>query len=217
MKRLLLIILLGSQMLPLTSADETRFSVGCLVLGANIPKVRQAGLYLLEQLVSRTHTDPLMPQGWMMLDNSLRNAPPFLWLMVGPRAETDPELILRLQRFIATGGTIFAESDGSLQGDGLLKSLHQGIFAKSTQKNLQSGELLTRTFYIIPPSVINPIRIMKSQGRIACIESSQPLLETMIDNENATRMGVNIVIYTLTGSYKDDLTHVKYLMRRRKN
>ena len=55
-------------------------------------------------------------------------------------------------------------------------------------------------------------------GAWATDENAQPLLPTLPDDPNqrtyAFRVGVNIVMYTLTGNYKADQVHIPALLER---
>lgn len=202
------------------AAESSRFKVGCLVLGTVSSSYMNSGQTLLKELNFRTQVDPDIPAAWKKMDSSLKGSPPFLWLIIGPGANIDKVLMQKLQRFMASGGTVLAEADGSPMAISHLKRLRHQLFSNKKIKRLKDGSLLTRTFYIVPTSISNSYKVLLNSGRLVWIESDRSLLlgigSSGMSREYSIRMGINIVLYTLTGSYKDDLTHLRYLMRRKK-
>lgn len=220
---ILLLLVLGAG--PNLKGEEApRFSIGSMVIGTESAKFMEAGQYLLHELNLRTQVDPKVPGAWKKIDSTLKDSPPFLWIIVGPGAQFKDEFITRLQRFMASGGTILAEADGSALGVANLDQLRHRLFVKKKVKKLKGGDLLTRTFYIVPANISAKYQVFSSSGRVVWIESKKSLLLNLRSSassgsmmrEYSVRMGINIVLYTLTGNYKDDLTHLRYLMRRRK-
>jgi hypothetical protein len=175
---------------------------------------------LIFELKNRTQVDP-RDKAWSWTSaTELDKAPPLLWIFVGPKGSIEPELVQNLQRYIENGGTIVVEGMAA-SSRYRLRELQQKVFGDDNIHALKEDDLLTRTFYILPPSFSSQLKTVIKSGRVVWVESSQPLLRqlenTSPQREMRIRSCINICLYTLTGSYKDDLTHLKYLMRRRKS
>lgn len=203
--------------------DRNRFAMACMALGQEVSQLRSAGITFLEELEMRTQVDPLVPEGWVEADHDLKNAPPFLWLRVSSDADTEQAPIEALKRFMAAGGTVLAESDGREGGIRNLADIERRLFGEDKVEFLEAGSLITRTFYILPDHQAARYRVFRRANRTRWIATDLPLLQLISGqagggelSEYAVRTAVNIVMYTLTGTYKDDLTHLRYLMRRKK-
>jgi hypothetical protein len=94
------------------------------------------------------------------------------------------------------------------------------VFPDQKLRALKQDELLMRTFYILTPKMSSSLKTISRAGRVVWVEAARPLLKGLsrstAQREQRLRTCVNIVLYALTGSYKDDLTHLKFLMRRQK-
>jgi hypothetical protein len=202
----------------LSSSELSRFSVGGLNLGESIATLNQGKDELIKELQRRTQVDPDLQKGWVWVNQDLKNAPPFLWIVLKTSSLYDKELPQRLQRFMAMGGTIFVENASFSQKE--LTELREKVFPKKEARSVDKDELLTRTFYILPPDISTKFKTLRQAGRVVWVESPGPLLSKLSgssrEREMAVRSSINLVLYSLTGSYKDDLTHMRYLMRRRK-
>lgn len=193
-------------------------------MAAAEPQLLAGGEFLVQELNRRTQVDPFPDGGFRMLTAELEDVPPFLWIAVGAGARIDQALSEKLERFMASGGTVFAEPDGSAVALEKLRNLAGRLFRDQAPKPLSEGDLPARTFYFLSPASMEKLRIKKAAGRLVWIDSSVPVLKALAEHgkessemgEEAIRASINIVMYTLTGSYKDDLTHVRYLLRRRK-
>jgi hypothetical protein len=201
---------------------ETRFSMGAIVLGAKQSAYQVGGDQVLKELRIRTHIDPKDQNAWKWLtEKTLEKSPPFLWIVIGNRAKITPELVSGLQRFLFSGGTVLVEAERSHQAQFVLGELRKKVFYKKKITVVKDKELITRTYYILPKTTANTLKTIKYSDRILWIESNVPILTHVKPHysstrETAIRTAINVVLYTLTGSYKDDLTHLKYLMRRKK-
>jgi len=214
------ILLVGLIHLKVSEGSElSRFSVGGLNIGENVVVLNRGKDDLLRELERRTQVDPDVQAGWVWVSQSLENSPPLLWLVLKNAALADRELPQRLQRFMAMGGTVFIENAGLGQDE--LNAFRELVFPDKSAAAVAKDELLTRTFYILPPEVAARFKTVRQAGRVVWIESPMPMLSRLSgvtnDREMSIRAAINIVLYALTGSYKDDLTHMRYLMRRRKN
>lgn len=201
--------------------ETSRFSISGLTLGISKVRLNTSVSTLIQALNTRTQVDPFIKDGWKWTNSDLKSGSPFLWAFLGSSYSVKNDIVQSLQRYIALGGTVFFESDGSPRANQQLIHLRKKVFFSDKSVRLKKGDLLTRTFYILPKSLASKFKILKKAGRVVWIESEQPLLVTLNgrgdQREMGTRAAINIVLYSLTGNYKDDLTHLKYLMRRKKN
>lgn len=207
------------------AAQDSRFAMGYLALGTAEAPLARGCARLLQELNARTQVDPA-PEGAQAVKPDLAAPPPFLWIGVGPAAGLDEALVERLQRFLAAGGTVFAEPDGAPGSLERLRELAGRVFPGRGPEQLKDGDLLTRTFFFLAPATAPLLRARLEAGRVAWVDACVPVGRAMdvgarvtggaMSDEEAVRLGVNMAVYTLTGSYKDDLTHLRYLFRRRK-
>ena len=200
------------------ASELSRFSVGGLNIGESTSILNQGKYELIKELQRRTQVDPDLQKGWIWVNQDLEKVPPFLWIVLKSGSLYDKDLPQRLQRFMAMGGTVFIENTSFSQKE--LSELRGLVFPDKEARGIGKDELLTRTFYILPPDVSSRFRTLRQAGRVVWIESPGPLLSRLAgnsrDREMSVRAAINLVLYSLTGSYKDDLTHMRYLMRRRK-
>jgi hypothetical protein len=228
--RILFIVLLPLGSLPIDAnsfdlvdhheeKDLSRFDLGGLNLRKTSPP-QESARQLLRELNQRTQVDPHDDAWHWMSSKDILKAPPLLWIFVDGQTIISKEVIDPLQRYLSNGGTIIIEGTGPTSQN-TMRSLREALFTKEEIRPLASDALLTRTFYILPPNISSSLKTMLKGGRVVWIESHSPLLSDLNRNHASREMKVraclNIVLYTLTGNYKDDLTHLKYLMRRRKS
>jgi hypothetical protein len=201
------------------AASSTRFGGALLLLGEGLASSERDSLLLSKTLEQRTQVDPEL-KPWLLVDElELGKAPPFLWVMVAPGAMWSEDLGEKLRRYIARGGTLMVEMSHAA-AQPLLAELRAQVFPDKSLGLLRSDALLTRTFYILPPESARALGTISSAGRVVWVETTRPLLKGLAQSaaqrEQRLRACINIVLYALTGSYKDDLTHLKFLMRRKK-
>lgn len=201
-------------------AGDTRFGLSVLVLGEKPANLKEDLDLFSRELKIRSHVDPPNP-GWTSVNpDNLFEASPFLWVILGARAGVPEQLPGDLRRFISIGGTVVVEGSG-LEAPGTLNQLRRRVFDQDGEADrVAPDDLITRTFYILKPESSRRVRSLHRSGRVVWMESRSSVLQGLdlsrADRENRIRLGVNLVLCALTGSYKDDLTHIKYLMRRRK-
>ncbi len=208
-------------LLPVVRAEDSRFSLGIVALGAKAENYAEPARRFLVELTRRTQVDPHPEEGPRLVGQDLAGAPPFLWLAVGP-GEIPPDFSEKLQRFLASGGTVFAEPATLPEGREALRLLEERLFPGRKPGFVEPEDLITRTFYFLNEDTSRHLSALEEKGRLVWISADAPVLRNVlnareINAEDALRIGVNVVIYTLTGSYKNDLTHVRYLLRRRKH
>lgn len=217
-----LISLFFSLSLYASEAIETRFNLAGMVLGQNKAPFLSNASQLLKECRLRTHVDP-SENAWMWVNSqTIHKAPPFLWILVGSKTQVNDALVSALQSYILAGGTIFIEANSQAASKKALVELRKKVFFNKIIKPLRKDALLTRTYYILPTSSSKFVETYTQSGRIIWIESKTTVLSYIQAQQNPQReqkirLAINVILYTLTGSYKDDLTHLKYLMRRKKH
>lgn len=204
-----------------SSEDLTRFHLSGLKLGSSATLLESDAKVLLGELKKRTHVDPASDAWTWVTPDDLFKGAPFLWIFIGPDSVIESEDALKIHRFIAAGGTVMVEGSG-LQRTGSIRQLREAVFTKSSQSvRVKEDDLLTRTFYLLKPAFSKALGTFRQAGRVVWVETQQPLLYGIAkkggqEREHRIRSAINIVLYALTGSYKDDMTHLKYLRRRKR-
>ena len=200
--------------------DPDRFNLAALCLGGISSQYNEDARSFLASLEIRTQVDPLNNAWQWISEDKVSEAPPMIWIFIHANASISEDLAQALRRYIANGGTVMIECQTPSCYAGL-EQLRKKVFPDKQSQSLAEDSLLTRTFYILPDSFSASLKTIRNAGRVVWIESTQPVLAGISnaqgDQEYRTRVGVNMVLYSLTGSYKDDLTHLRYLMRRRKS
>ncbi|MBF0246382.1 MAG: DUF4159 domain-containing protein [Planctomycetes bacterium] len=218
--------ILTALFLPLRAeeVDSTRFSAAFMALGCDAAGLNRAGERLIRELNTQTHLDPMPGQAWKRIDETLKGAPPFVCIVIGGEAELSPDLILNLQRYMSAGGTVLSMANGSQGSSARLLALSKALFPEKNPQVVDSGHILGRTFFMVSDSYMSHLRYERSGTRVCWLETEVPLLANLeasgqgrtMDSETSLKVLINVIFYTMTGNYKDDLTHVRYLFRRRK-
>jgi hypothetical protein len=201
-------------------SDPARFNMAALCLGGSSARYGEDARFFMITLEGRTHVDP-EENAWTWINpQQISEASPLLWIFVSPQASIDDALTQALRRYLASGGTVMLEGEGPASFNAM-ETLRKKVFPSTEAARIAQDALLTRTFYILPDNVAAALQTIRNAGRVVWVESGLPILGGLSaannDKEMRVRASINIVLYALTGSYKDDLTHLRYLMRRRKS
>jgi len=201
--------------------DTTQFHLSGLLLGTPKSSLESDVAVLLGELTQRTHVDPA-PDAWSWVaPHEIFSGSPFLWIFVGPTTVVEEKQALAIHRFISSGGTVMVEGSGE-QRTGALRQLREAVFRKSSEADgVKEDDLLTRTFYLLRPEFAQSLGTIRQAERVVWVETRQPLLGGLsssggLQREHRIRSAINVILYALTGSYKDDLTHLNYLRRRKR-
>lgn|SRR5690554_4438952 len=189
---------------------------------------------------TRTSVETILEPSSVTLSDRTLFEQPFLYL-VGDRAFPMPssDEIERLSRFLRFGGFLLIDdaSDGEDGFDGSVRELLSRALPDAPLGVIPRDHVLYRSFYLVDrpvgrvqgPETLEGVEL---SGRLAVIYSRHDLGGAWArDNlgnyhfavapggerqrEIAYRLGVNIVIYSLTLDYKDDQVHAPFIMRRR--
>jgi hypothetical protein len=200
-------------------AHETRFNAAVFHLGSAQGSHNSDIEALTKVLNQRTQVDPTEKTWLQISEDEIDKAPPFLWIFIAPQANWSEALGEQLRRYLSKGGTLVLEME-HFAAQAKVDQLRAEVFPDQKLRALKQDELLMRTFYILPPKMSSSLKTISRAGRVVWVEAARPLLKGLsrstAQREQRLRTCVNIVLYALTGSYKDDLTHLKFLMRRQK-
>ncbi len=218
MKQASILLLLLLLPMDLAFGAPARFHFGIMNLGSQQVVCEKGAGVLMESLTMFSNVDPGL-DAFSFIDSQMQEVPPLLWICLGPGAVWDADLLEKLQRYLQNGGTIFAESDGKAGSQMQLSLFKSQLFPNSPPQPVKEDDLITRTFYFLSEFAIRHLSTLEKEGRIMFLSADQPILGRMAGGsgvDDAIHTAINAVIYTLTGTYKNELTHIRYLMRRRK-
>jgi hypothetical protein len=146
-----------------------------------------------------------------------------------------------LRRYLTYGGMLFADASDASDGFGFDTSFRRemaAVFPKNPLLALPAKHVLYKTFFLldtVPGRVLNKpqIEAITLQKRCAVIYSQNDILGALSrdpsgsfefetspggsrQREMATRLAVNIAMYSLCLDYKDDAVHLPLIMNRRR-
>jgi hypothetical protein len=194
-----------------------------------------------DELVRRTSAPGrLRPTAVHADDKQLLDEPFVIW---GAAAEVPPltnREIGMLKQFFALGGILFVDDfdpDKGAFGKAARREIAR-VLTENSPLAVGTENVLFRSFYLLkrPTGRVQgptKLEIVVRAGAIQVIYSSHDLLGalakdagTRVDSldvvpggepqrEQAVRLAVNIAMYVLCSSYKDDQVHAEHIMRRR--
>ncbi|HUZ72736.1 MAG TPA: DUF4159 domain-containing protein [Stellaceae bacterium] len=215
---------------------------------ADVDEEVRAGLAgLSEILTRRTAVEPAAPMAVDVERDELVFFPLIYWPVVPGEPQPSPAAVERINRYLATGGTILFDTRD--QGDRTVFSAAQ---AQATLRRLAAGlniptlvplppdHVLTKSFYLMQEFPgrwaggklwVEPSQDLVNDGVSSVIvggndwtgawaldDSGQPIYPCVpggeAQREMAFRFGVNLVMYALTGNYKNDQVHVPAILER---
>lgn len=192
-------------------------------------------------LNQRTAIEAAAPIGIDIDSDPLSLFPLLYWPVTASQPPVSPETIGRLNRFMATGGTIlFDLLDGGGSDNGaVLRRLTRGLDIPPLTP-VPPSHVLTKAFYLMqafpgrwadgrvwverPGERVNDgvssiIVGAKNWAAAWAVDDQGRHLYAAVpggerQREMAYRFGVNLVMYTLTGNYKSDQVHVPSILER---
>lgn len=194
---------------------------------------------LSETLNRRTAVETAAPIGVDIATDPLAFFPLLYWPVTADQPPLAAATIGRLNRYMATGGTILFDLLDTTVGSGALRRLTRGLDIPALTP-IPPDHVLTKAFYLMQsfPGRWAGGRVwVESAGervndgvsRIivgtndwaaawAIDGDGQPLFAVVPggarQREMAYRFGINLVMYTLTGNYKSDQVHVPAILER---
>lgn len=225
--------------------ETSSFRVAQLIYGKGRGgKLRpNAGLSLSNELRSRTSINSYIGKVEIPLKSNEIFKFPFL-MMIGEDnfGKFEKEEEENLKTFINSGGFLFVDNVGKLSPSaGFDKALREEIkrvFVDNALQRVPQNHVLYRCFYRINSIygrfsysdyleglfLNERLAILYSQNDLSGAWSKDSLGGWQCDmlgggdekREDAIRLGINIVIYSLTLDYKDDRTHIEYLLKKKR-
>jgi hypothetical protein len=231
----------GADDFALKAALETRLAY--VITGdPTVDDTSSQGLKGLGRILNqRTAIEAAAPIGLDIEQDPLSLFPLLYWPVTESQPPVSMETIGRLNRFMASGGTIFFDllDGGSGNGGAILRRLTRGLDIPPLTP-VPPAHVLTKAFYLMqafpgrwadgrvwverPGERINDgvssIIVGANNWAAAWAVDAQGrhLFATVPGGERqrelAYRFGVNLVMYTLTGNYKSDQVHVPSILER---
>jgi hypothetical protein len=194
---------------------------------------------IIEELEIRTSIDGLKERRILTLSDSDLFFCPFLY-MAG-KYEFDPFTPAErevLRRFLTFGGFLFAEDTMGAKGFGFDRSFREEmkqVFPKHDLRKLPTDHSIYQSFYLIG-SIGGRQKVSPFEG--VTIDNWTPVIYSQDDlsgawardkfgkwvNEcvpggeaqraSAFKLGINIIVYSLTSDYKKDLVHHPFIKKR---
>ncbi len=208
--------------------------------GGNWDPRPRAGRVLVWELVKRTSVEAgLSPVSVRTGDPEIFNYP-FIY-MAGDRGFEPFNAGERenLKRYLEFGGTLLVDDSAGKPGYGFDKCLRQEFTAMFPGKKfdrIPDEHTVYRSFYLVNRQggrrIVNPyLEGLELEGRTAVIYSQNDLggawerdglgnweYEVFPGGEPqrimSFRLGINIILYALTGDYKQDQVHLPFILRR---
>jgi len=208
-----------------------------------IDDTSEQGLAGLSRMLNqRTAVEAAAPIGIDVERDPLTFFPLLYWPVTESQTPISEATIGRLNRFMATGGTILfdlLDGGGTAASGGLLRQLTRGLDIPPLTP-VPPDHVLTKAFYLMqvfpgrwadgrvwverPGERVNDgvSRIIVGSNNWAAawaIDAQGRHLFPAVpggerQREMAYRFGVNLVMYTLTGNYKSDQVHVSSILER---
>ena len=209
---------------------------------ALVDQVSHAGLKGLSAVINRrTAAELSEPIGISPETDRLSFFPLLYWPMTAEQVSLTPDAVARINDFMRNGGTILF--DTRAQGDPSLGSVLPRLGANIDIPRLipmPSDHVLTRSYYLLKELpgryTGGQIWVERTGSRVndgvssvivgandwagawAVDDGMQPLYPLATggarQRELAYRVGVNLIMYTLTGNYKADQIHIPEILKR---
>jgi hypothetical protein len=195
---------------------------------------------LMAELVRRTSIEAGAVRHEVKLTDPDLFSYPFLYIAGKYDFEPfSPQEVERMRRFLSYGGFLLADDTLGQPGYGFDKSLRREIkrvFPDRELKRLPSGHAIMRSYYLLRKiggrRMVHPylegIDIGNITPFIYChndlggawerdelgnwVSSCTPGGEEQ--RRDAFHLGINLILYSMTGNYKEDLIHVPFILKR---
>ncbi len=210
---------------------------------ATIDRLSKFGLEaLVRETKRRTIADVEAVKG-INIERDVLNFYPFIyWPLTNTQQPVSKETAAKINNYVSRGGTIFFDTRDGYAGETAINSSLQSVISNlpiPTLNKLSDDHVLKRSFYIIKetPGLYDrktiwyvPTQSTDNDGVTpyviggndwASIWATDPAGRPMTQLKNkayqrelAYRFGVNMVLYALTGNYKDDQIHIPFILER---
>lgn len=241
-RRAMLSASLGWPLAARAFGDNARFAAA-LVQHSGKWDTRRSGLRRLAwEVQRRTSIEVLLDVKPMQLENPKLFEHPFLYLSCdGPLPPFKATEIEALRRYLTYGGFLFVDavdlSDGTGFDSSFRKELSR-VLPQSPLTSLPSAHVVFKSFFLLdsaPGRALNKPSLEAAllNKRAAVMYSQNDVLGALNRDESgtyeydvspgserqrelATRMAINIVMYSMCLDYKDDAVHLPLIMNRRR-
>ncbi len=200
----------------------------------------RAATPLMEELIRRTSVVPALERRVVRLTDPELFSSPFLYLAgkydFQPFTEDE---ILRLRRFLSFGGFLLADNTLGQLGYGFDRRFRdemKRVFPGRELGKIPLTHAALRSYYLIrrvggrvaTSSFLEGIRLGETTPVVYCHNDlggawerdglgrwSHPCIPNGEEQRrDAFHLGVNLILYSMTGNYKQDLIHVPFIRRR---
>lgn len=222
--------------------DASRF-IPAVAQHAGSWDVRASGLRRLAwELQRRTSVESILEARAVPLDSPKLFELPFLYLSSDRELPSfSPAQLENLRRYLTFGGFVFADANDGSNGSGFdqsFRKLMAEVLPQVPARPLPATHVLFKTFFLLDTA---PGRYLTSAQldswtigkRAAVIYSQNDVIGALSRDESgtfeyevtpggerqreyATRLAINIAMYSLCLDYKDDGVHLLEIMRRRR-
>lgn len=230
-------LLFSASLLPPLSRAGA-FSLAELDLGAGCGIPESARLELLNALAGATSVEPDFAAKKIKLSDPALFSEPFLALSCSAAPESlDYDELRALRLYLVSGGTLFAnDSSGRRQSSfaAWLRRTLELVLPENGFQPVAKEHSLLKSFFIIssPGGRFNLEKepsVVEYAGRYAVIFSRNDLLGVWPKDSigryvhdipaagrrrSGEKLTLNILLYALTGSYKQDAVHQPYIMQK---
>lgn len=195
---------------------------------------------LMEELMQRTSVDPGLTRRVVAVTDRDLFSYPFLY-MAG-KYEFDPfsrDEVDRLRRFLSYGGFLLADNALGQTGYGFDKSLRRElkrVLPENDLGRMPSSHAALRSYYLIRR--IGGTRLVQPYLEGIQLQSFMPVIYCHNDlggawerdqlgnwlnpctpggqeqRRDTFHLGINLILYSMTENYKEDLIHVPFIRRR---
>lgn len=208
--------------------------------GGNWEPRPHAGKRLVWELIKQTSVEARVETISVEPDDPAIFEYPFVYIS-GDR-EFEPfewSEIENLRKFLEFGGTLFVDDCLAKQGEGFDKSMRREInrlLPNNKLERLSGDHTVYRSFFLIkqPSGRIVKYPYLEGvtlNGRTVIVYSNNDMAGAWakdnlgnweyevlpggeVQRKNAFHLGINIIMYALTGDYKQDRVHLPFILRR---
>ncbi|MFQ5850031.1 MAG: DUF4159 domain-containing protein [Candidatus Binatia bacterium] len=195
---------------------------------------------LMWELMRRTSIEAAVTRHEVKLTDPDLFSYPFLYIAGKYDFEPfSPEEVERLRRFLSYGGFLLADDALGQRGYGFDKGLRREmkrVFPEREFKRLPSSHATMRSYYLLRS--IGGRRIVRPYLEGISVRNITPVIYCQNDlggawerdelgnwvspctpggeeqRRDAFHLGINLILYALTGNYKEDLIHVPFIRKR---
>ncbi len=233
-----LAILLPSPAALWALGNASKLDLAEIILPAGLARRSSAWVRLLHELVQTTSIEAL-PQTTQLgpSDPALFDHPLAVMAGAGQMSDLNEDEVIQLSRFLRYGGFLFVDdTSGTLDSpfDSSFRQLCRRLFPNRPLSVLPSDHSVYRSFFLIEKPVgrlaISPYLEGISTGETTPLiysrndvsgalarspdgrDAFQVLPGGDLQRREATKLGINLLVYALTSNYKKDMAHVRRLM-----